>query len=55
MKFTTKGEIKINVSLLKKLEREDIQGNNLLAAENEKDGNVFIKISVEDTGVGIKP
>ena len=34
LKFTTKGEIKINVSILNKLEKEDMLGSDQLAEEN---------------------
>ena len=52
LKFTTKGEIKINVSILDKLQREDMIE---VVEDNNNGENMFLKISVEDTGVGIKP
>ena len=50
LKFTTKGEIKINVHILERLQADDYKG--LVIDENKE--NLFLKISVEDTGVGIK-
>ena len=51
MKFTQKGEVILEVSLLKKLEDEDKWEGS---SEESDEEDLFLKIAVKDTGCGIK-
>ena len=52
LKFTTKGHVKILVSIVDNPESEEVRD---LEANPEDVNPLYLKIQVEDTGVGIKP